>query len=97
MATHSSILAWRIPRMGDILQKTWPVLLKTVKVRRNKEGLHCLELLLLLLLLLSRFSHVQLCVTPQTAAHQAPPSLGFSRQEHWSRLPFPSPMHESEK
>ena len=28
---------------------------------------------------------------------QAPPSLGFSRQEHWSGLPFPSPMHESEK
>ena len=50
-----------------------------------------------LLLLLSRFSRVQLCVTPQTAAHQAPPSLGFSRQERWSGLPFPSPMHESEK
>ena len=31
------------------------------------------------------------------AAHQAPPSLGFFRQEHWSGLPFPSPMHESEK
>ena len=31
------------------------------------------------------------------AAHQAPPFLGFSRQEHWSGLPFPSPMHESEK
>ena len=31
------------------------------------------------------------------AAHQAPPSLGFSRQEHWNGLPFPSPMHESEK
>ena len=31
------------------------------------------------------------------AAHQASPSLGFSRQEHWSGLPFPSPMHESEK
>ena len=31
------------------------------------------------------------------AAHQAPPSLGFSRQEHWSGLPFPSPRHESEK
>ena len=31
------------------------------------------------------------------AAHQAPSSLGFSRQEHWSGLPFPSPMHESEK
>ena len=52
---------------------------------------------ILLLLLLSRFSHVRLCATPETAAHQAPPSLGFSRQEHWSRLPFPSPMHESEK
>ena len=50
-----------------------------------------------LLLLLSRISHVQLCVTPWTAAHQAPPSLGFSRQEYWSGLPFPSPMHESEK
>ncbi|KAB0367867.1 hypothetical protein FD755_021191 [Muntiacus reevesi] len=51
----------------------------------------------LLLLLLSHFSRVRLCATPQTAAHQAPPSLGFSRQEHWSGLPFPSPMHESEK
>ena len=49
------------------------------------------------LLLLSHFSRVWLCVTPETAAHQAPPSLGFSRQEHWSGLPFPSPMHESEK
>ena len=36
------------------------------------------ELLLLLLLLLSRFSHVRLCATPETAAHQAPPSLGLS-------------------
>ena len=30
------------------------------------------------------------------AAHQAPPSLGFSKQQHWSGLPFPSPVHESE-
>ena len=52
---------------------------------------------LLLLLLLSRFSGVRLCATPKTVAHQAPPSLGFSRQEHWSGLPFPSPMHEREK
>ena len=50
----------------------------------------------LLLLLLSRFSRVRLCATPQMAAHQPPPPLGFSRQEHWSGLPFPSPMHESE-
>ena len=50
-----------------------------------------------MLLLLSLFSCVRLCGTPERAAHQAPPSLGFSRQEHWSGLPFPSPMHESEK
>ena len=53
--------------------------------------------LLLLLLLLSHFSRVRLCATLEIAAHQAPPSLGFSRQEHWSGLPFPSPVHESEK
>ena len=45
-------------------------------------------LLVLLLLLLSRFSRIRLC-----AAHQAPPSLGFIRQEYRSGLPFPSPMH----
>ena len=49
------------------------------------------------LLLLSHFRRVRLCATPETAAHQAPWSLGFSRQEHWSGLPFPSPMHEFEK
>ena len=54
-------------------------------------------LLLLPLLLLHHFSRVRLCATSWTAAHEAPPSLGFSRQEHWSGLPFPSPMHESEK
>ena len=36
-------------------------------------------------------SHVQLFVTPWTAAYQAPPSMGFSRQEHWSGVPVPSP------
>ena len=36
-------------------------------------------------------SCVQLSVTPWNVAHQAPPSMGFSRQEHWSGLPFPSP------
>ena len=39
-------------------------------------------------------SRVQLFTTPWTAAHQAPPSMGFSRQEYWSGLPLPSP-HES--
>ena len=45
----------------------------------------------------SRFSYVRLCATPEMAAHEASPSLGFSRQEHWNRLPFPSPKHESKK
>ena len=36
-------------------------------------------------------SHVWLSATPWTVAHQAPPSVGFSRQEYWSGLPFPSP------
>ena len=36
-------------------------------------------------------SHVQLFATPWTVAQQAPPSMGFSRQEYWSGLPFPSP------
>ena len=35
--------------------------------------------------------HVRLFVTPWTVAYQAPPSMGFSRQEYWSGLPFPSP------
>ena len=56
-----------------------------------------ISLLLLLLLLLSRFSCARLCATPSSEAHQAPPSLGFSRREHWSGLTFPSPMHKSEK
>ena len=37
-------------------------------------------------------SHVWLLVTPWTAANQAPPSMGFSRQEYWSGVPLPSPI-----
>ena len=53
--------------------------------------------LVFMCMMLNHFSHVQLCVTPETAAHQAPQSLGFSRQGHWSGLSFPSPVHESRK
>ena len=45
---------------------------------------------MVLLLLLSRFSHVRLCATPWTAAYQASPSMGFSRQAYWSGVPLPS-------
>ena len=64
-----------------------PSIFPNIRVFKN-ESLHSM---------LSRFSRVWLCVTPEMAAHQAPLSLGFSRQEHWSGLPFPSPMHESGK
>ena len=48
-------------------------------------------------LLLPRcFSHVRFCETPQVAAHQALPSLVFSRQEHCSGLPFPSPSQSND-
>ena len=39
----------------------------------------------------SRFSRVRLCATPRTAAYQAPPSMGFSGQQYWSRVPLLSP------
>ena len=48
-------------------------------------------------ILLSCFSRVRLCAILLTAAHQVPRALGFCRQEHWSGLPFPSPVRESEK
>ena len=41
--------------------------------------------------MLSHFSRVQLCAALWIVAHQAPLSMGFSRQEYWSGLPFPSP------
>ena len=65
-----------------------------VLTRQTFVGKDCLCFLiccLLLLLLLNRFSCVQLCATPETAAHQAPPSMGFSRQEYWCGVPLPYP------
>ena len=50
-----------------------------------------------LLLMLSHFSHVWLSVTPRIAVHQAPLSMGFSRQENWNGLPFPSPCSLEER
>ena len=42
-------------------------------------------------------SHVRPSVTPWTAAYQAPPSMGFSRQEYWSGVPLPSPLHRARR
>ena len=68
-------------KIGDI-KGTFRTKMGTIKDRKS------------MLLLLSRFSRVQLCATSEMAAHQAPPSLEFSRQEHWSRVPLPSPYLE---
>ena len=81
-------------QIKELCSKSCPILqMRSIEDKQEyaKEEEH------MLLLLLNHFRRVRLCATPQTAAHQAPPSLGFSRQEHWSGLPFPSPMHESEK
>ena len=49
--------------------------------------------LLMCVCLRSHFSHVQLCATLWTVAHQAPLPMGFSKQEYWSGLPCPPPGH----
>ena len=59
---------------------------KNVQTTTQSHSFH-----MLLLLLLSCFSRVQLLATPWTAAYQAPLSMGFSRQEYWSGVPLPSP------
>ena len=81
-------------RLREFCQENTLVIANTLFQQYKRRLYTCTSLLLLLL---SRFSYVRLCATPETAAHQASPSLGFSRQEHWSGLPFLSPMHESEK
>ena len=63
MATHSSILAWRIPWTEE------PGRLQSAAAAKSLQS--CLTL-----------------CNPRDGIHQAPPSLGFSRQEHWSGLPF---------
>ena len=96
MATHFSILTWKIlwtEEPGGLQ----PMGLQRVPQHNQATKHQQQPRKRLLLLLLSHFSHVRLCATPWTAAYQASPSMGFSRQEHWSGLPLPSPMHESGK
>ena len=95
MTTHSRVLAWRIPGMGEPgglhsmgshrVRHEWSDLAAAAIKRARSHSAPCM-----LLLLLNRFSRVWLCAAPWTAAHQAPPSMGFSRQEYWSGLPLPS-------
>ena len=94
---YSVVCGILVPKTGikPVSPALWGRLLTTAQPAKIYFVFAKMELFLrrMLLLLLSRFSRVLLCATSSTAAHQAPPSLGFSRQEHWSGLPFPSPVH----
>ena len=57
----------------------------------KKTGVCCHFLLQCMKVKVKSLSHVWLFVTPWTAVHQAPLSMGFSRQEYWSGVPLPSP------
>ena len=89
MATHSSILVWRIPWTGE------PGGLQSMRSRRADKTeqltLSLSGLLLLLLLLYSRWVASDFLGTTQTGARQAPLSMGFSRQEHRNGLLCPAP------
>ena len=78
-ATHSSIQAWRIPWTGQSMASPRVGCL-------NDLHLHFHPPLSMWVL-----SHVRLFVTSWTVAHRAPLSMGFSRQEYWSGLLFPTP------
>ena len=80
---HEYILCLRLDCRKFLRKISVPIWLNKDKVNGSK-------------LLLHRFSCGRLSVNPEMAAYQTPLSLGFSRQEHWSGLPFPSPMLESE-
>ena len=64
---------------------------------REREDISCLssiswgESVPMVKVKVKSLSHVRLFATPWTVAYNAPPSMGFSRQEYWSGLPFPSP------
>jgi len=78
----------RCPPADEWIRKLWYISTMEYDLAIKKNTFESVPMLL------SRFSHVRLCATPQTAAHQAPPPLRFSRQEHWSGLPCPSPQFQ---
>ena len=79
------------PSLGFSRQEYWSGLPFPSPGNLPDLGSNQLLLYWLLLLLLSHFSRVRRFATPWTAAYQAPPSMGFSRQEYWSGVPLPSP------
>ena len=84
--------------MSDsVLPHRWqPTRLRHPWVSPGKNtGVGCHFLLQCMKVKVKSLSHAQLLATPWTAAYQAPPSMGFSRQEYWSGLPLPSPHRKA--
>ena len=95
MATHSSILAWRMPWTEEPGGPQFMVSQNQARLRvcTHISGVGLLDQICCCMhvYLPSHFSCVQLFVTPWTVVHKAPLSMGFSRQEYWSGLPFSPP------
>ena len=81
MATHSSVLAWRIPGTGE----------PSGLPGSHRVGHDWNDLAFFLCIHAQTLNHCQHFVTPWTVAHQVPLSIEFSRQEYWNGLPFPIP------
>ena len=94
MATHSSILAWRIPKDRGAWWATVHGVTNS-QTRLNNKHKHIKYLISTCRKgnthTQKSLSRVRLFATPWIVAHQAPRSMGFSRHEYWSGLPFPSP------
>ena len=100
----SPITSWRID--GETMETVADFIFLGSKITADGDCSHeinrCLllerkvmtNLLLLLKVKLKSLSCAQLLATPWTAAYQAPPSMGFSRQEYWSGVPLPSPYDQ---
>ena len=84
MATHSSILAWRIPWTEE------PGGLQLMGLQRVRHDCATKQQTSACTCACESLSHVRLFATPWSVSHQAPLSMGFSRQGYWSGLPFPS-------
>ena len=90
MATHSSVLAWEIPgteEPGGLPSKG------SCRVGHDWSDLAAAGLRFIRIVKVKSLSRARVFATLWTVAHQAPPSMGFSRQEYWSGLSFPSLGH----
>ena len=90
MATHSSVLAWRIPCTEET-EGLQSLGLQTARPAWATNIFPFLYHFTFFKVKVKSFSCVWLFGTPLTVAYQASPSMGFSRQEYWNGLPFPSP------